>query len=159
MPPNIVLKTSKNVAKKQKVKTMDQPGWNGLILRNQGGLCRKNPPWRLVEKVVREIDSGYGNSFCILEASGDEYVQALRGFNGYHLERRTSQKRDERRYVHYRACYPGASLKAIELKKHDKINSGEHRDLLLLDDVVDGFRSFWKGEGMTPWLEWRILEI
>ena len=137
-------------------KTEARPQQSGLILTNQGGLRRKNPPWQLVEQVIREIDVGHGNSHCCLEAPGYNYIQALHGFNGYHLERRITTSAN---YTHYRACYPGASPKLIELKKHDNINSGEHRDLLHLEDVIDAFRAFYYADGMPALLEWRILDI
>ncbi len=127
-----------------------------LILTNQAGLRRKNPPWKLVEQVIREIDVGHGNSHCCLESPGCTYIQALHGFNGYHLEWRITNAAT---YTHYRACYPGASPKLIELKKHDNVNSGEHRDLLHLEDVIDSFRAFYRGDGMPAFCEWRILNI
>jgi hypothetical protein len=139
--------------------TEARPGRDGLLLKNEAGLSRKNPSWQLVETVVREIDDGHGNSFCVLEASNGHYIQTLRGFNGYHLEWRMFTTAEEKGYVHYRACYPGASPKFMELKKHDFTDPGEHRDLLLLDDVVDGFRSFYSGNSMPAWLEWRSLAI
>ena len=128
----------------------------GLILTNQAGLRRKNPSWKLVEQVIREIDVGHGNSHCCLEAPGDSYIQTLHGFNGYHLEWRVTNGSN---YTHYRACYPGASPKLFELKKHDNMNPGEHRDLVHLEDVIDSFRSFYRGEDMPAFFDWRILEI
>ena len=137
-------------------KTKARQQQDGLILQNQAGLRRKNPPWKLVEQVIREIDVGHGNSHCCLEAPGNTYIQTLHGFNGYHLEWRITSGAT---YTHYRACYPGASPKLIELKKHDTVNSGEHRDLLHLEDVIDSFRVFYRGEGMPALLEWRVIDI
>ena len=137
-------------------KTEEHPQQDGLILTNQAGLRRKNPSWKLVEKVVREIDEGHGNSFCCLEAPGDTYIQTLHGFNGYHLEWRVTNGST---YTHYRACYPGGSSKFFELRKHDNMNPGEHRDLVHLEDVIDSFRAFYRGEGMPAFFEWRILNI
>jgi len=47
----------------------------------------------------------------------------------------------------------------LELKKHDHVSDGEHRDLLHLEDVVDAFRAFHSGSGMPVWLEWRDFGI
>lgn len=137
-------------------KTKARQQLDGLILQNQAGLRRKNPPWKLVEQVIREIDVGHGNSHCCLEAPGNTYIQTLHGFNGYHLEWRITSGAT---YTHYRACYPGASRKLIELKKHDTVNPGEHRDLLHLEDVIDSFRAFYRGEGMPALLLWRVIDI
>jgi len=57
-----------------------------MELENEAGLKRRNPPWPLVERVVRELDEGHGNSFAILSLPGNTYVQTIRGFNGWHLE-------------------------------------------------------------------------
>jgi len=94
-----------------------------------------------------------------LSVPGNTYIQTLRGFNGYHLEWRLTCDGDLNNYIHYRASYPGASLKKMELKKHDYINSGEHRDLLHMRDVIDAFRAFYFGQGMPAWLEWRKIKI
>jgi hypothetical protein len=139
-----------------RVQDHSQP--TGLILTNEAGLRKKNPRWQLVEQVVRELDMGSGNSFCGLERPGDSYVQTLHGFNEYHLEWRINLDALQG-YTHYRACYPGASPKGIELKKHDCTNSGEHRDLVHIDEVIDAFRAFYRGEGMPGWLDWRVLDI
>ena len=89
---------------------------------------------------------------------GNTYIQALCGFNGWHLEWRITGASVDA-YTHLRACYPGASTKPFELKKHDHISEGEHRDLLMLEDVIDAFRCFHRGEDRPPQLEWRELDI
>ncbi len=88
---------------------------------------------------------------------GNSFIQCLHGFNGYHLEWRITNPSGS--YVHYRACYPGASKKAFELKKHNFVNDGEYRDLLNLEDVVDGFRSFHSRLGLPGFLKWRELDL
>ena len=75
---------------------------------------------------------------------------------GYHLEWRNSLSLKD--YSHFRASYPGASKKETELKKHDFVNSGEHRDLIQLADVIDAFRAFYRGDGMPGFFEWRIFD-
>lgn len=140
-------------------KTQTNPQHDSLILTNQAGLRRMNPKWQLVTQVISELDTGQGNSFCCLEAPGFSYIQTLHGFNGYHLEWRESQPGEQKSYSHFRASYPGASSKIFELKKHDNMNSGEYRDLLRLEDVIDAFGAFYRGEGMPAWLEWRTLDI
>lgn len=134
------------------------PSRDGMELENEAGLKRRNPPWPLVERVVRELDEGHGNSFAILSLPGNTYVQTIRGFNGCHLEWRITGASLED-YVHYRAACLGGSAKEIELKKYDAMGDGQHRDLLGPDDVTDAFRAFYRGEEPPAWLEWRELQI
>jgi hypothetical protein len=131
----------------------------GLLLTNEEGLHHKNPPWRRVEQAIRALDTGTGNSFCCLSTPDNTYIQTLHGFNGYHLEWRITGPAEPGGYTHYRAGYPGGSVKAFELKKHNHINPGEHRDLLHLEDVVDSFRAFHRGAGQPAWLNWRPLDL
>lgn len=131
-----------------------------MVLGNQAGLRRRNPSWSLVERVIRELNPGFGNSHCILALPSNTYVQALRGFNGWHLEWRISDPSlGASAYIHLRACHPGGSQKPFELKKHDCMSCGEYRDLMHLEDVIGSFRAFHQGDGLPPWLEWRDLDI
>jgi hypothetical protein len=131
----------------------------GLLLTNEEGLHRKSPPWRLVEQAIRALDTGTGNSFCCLSTPDNTYIQTLHGFNGYHLEWRITGPAEPGGHTHYRACYPGGSRKIFELKKHNHVNSGEHRDFLHLEDVVDAFRAFHRGDPRHAWLDWRTLDL
>ncbi|MCW1924189.1 hypothetical protein OKA05_16605 [Luteolibacter arcticus] len=131
----------------------------GLILKNEAGLHCDNPPWQLVNQVVHELDPGHGNSFCCLAAPDYSYVQTLRGFNGCHLEWRIFTPTAPDGYIHYRAGYPGGSSKPIELKKHDYVSPGEHRDLIQLADVVEAFRAFYQGDGLPALFDWRPIDI
>ncbi len=132
-------------------------GVGTMLLDDEIGRKFKNPPWSLVERVIRNLDPGHFNSFACLSLPGNTYVQCLCGFNGWHLEWRISKK--SRKYVHYRACNPDGSKKPFELKKHDWVNSGEHRDLLKIEDVLDAFHAFHQGLGLPEHLEWRKIDI
>lgn len=130
---------------------------SGMLLENEKGDCIRNPRWQVVERIVRELDPGHFNSFACLSLPENTFVQCLCGFNGYHLEWRITDPAGD--YAHCRACYPGASTKAFELKKHDCISKGEYRDLLHLEDVLDAFRAFHQDAGLPGFLEWRGIEI
>jgi len=134
------------------------PVLKGMLLQDEVGRKQKNPPWSLVEYVIRDLDPGYFNSFACLSVFGNTYVQCLCGFNGWHLEWRISGQ-SSGNYVHYRACYPGASKKSFKLKKNNHVSLGQRRDLLNLEDVVDAFFSFHQNQGLPPWLKWRVLDI
>lgn len=134
-----------------------KPPEGGMLLKNQGGLAKRNPSWELVEKAVRELDPGHFNSYACLSDPGNSYIQCLHGFNGYHLEWRITNPSGS--YVHYRACYPGGSKKSFELKKHDFVSEGQHRDLLNLEDVIDAFHAFHSRQGLPGFLKWRELDL
>lgn len=134
-----------------------KPVGGRMLLKNQIGLKWPNPSWLQVEEVIGQLDPGYFNSHACLSLPGNNYIQVLRGFNGYHLEWRITDPSNS--YVHYRACYPGGSKKRVELKKHDFVNDGQHRDLLNLEDVEKAFRSFHQGQGLPAFLKWRELDF
>lgn len=135
------------------------PQQHGFTLTNQAGVSCKNPEWTLIEQVIRELDTGSGNSFCCLEV-GDKWVQTLHGFNGYHVEWCLNGAAEDDSFAIWRASSLGGSPSLAELKKHDGYtNPGEHRDLLHLDDVLAAFRAFYDGFGMPASLAWRTLDI
>ena len=139
--------------------TLPAPKQDGLILSNEHGLRRKSPSWELVTVVVRGLDAGYGNSFCILEDPDSNYVQALRGFNGYHLEWHEAKIGEPCLFQQYRASYHGGSSKSFELKKSDQTSQGEHKDLMPLDEVIDAFSAFYSAAGKPGWLDWRPIDV
>lgn len=128
-----------------------------MLLANEKGDRIRSPRWHMVERIVRELNPGHFNSFACLALPGNTYIQCLRGFNGHHLEWRVTDPSGD--YAHFRACYPGGSAKAIELKKHDFVSDGEFRDLLHLEDVLDAFRAFHQDEGLPGFLKWRRMGI
>lgn len=130
-----------------------------LILSNEAGLRLKNPAWPMVENAIRGMNPGRGNSFCALENPDRGFVQALCGFNGYHLEWHEGQTGDPGSYQHLRGAYPGGSTKSIELKKHDRMSRGEYRDLLPLEEVIETFLAFYRSAEKPGWLTWRLIEI
>ena len=157
LPVLILLPTQPIRRAQTRPEALPTPGRKGLLLDDELGRRKANPPWPLVERVLHELNPGRGNSFACLSAPGNTYVQCLRGFNGWHLEWRVTGPSGA--YVHYRACRHGGSKKPFELKKHDGMNSGEHRDLLALDDVIGAFRAFHQGLGLPESLVWRQIDI
>lgn len=131
-----------------------------IILTTQAGLRRRYPSTGLVLKVIHETDTGFGNSFCRLESPGNNYVQALHGLNGWHLEWRTTDPANIKRYRHYRAAYIIGSNRARLLRKSDRfVSRGLERDLLGTEDVVQCFLAFlWSGLRPTCF-KWRRLKI
>jgi hypothetical protein len=156
-PQWLISKIHDNHMEQSHEKSDPSPALKGMLFKDEIGRKQKNPPWSLVQYVIFELDPGRFNSFACLSVRGNNFVQCLCGFNGWHLEWRITDPSGN--YVHYRACYPGGSKKPFELKKHNHVNDGQHRDLLNLADVVYTFRSFHQGQGLSPWLKWRVLDI
>ena len=136
----------------ESTKPLPAPAPKRLILSNEEGRRIENPEWDTVETVILQIDPGHGNSFCILKSPSRGFVQALHGFNGYHLEWHEG-------YQHWRGSYPGGSSKRFELKKHDHVNQGEYRDLLPVEEVIESFQAFYRSTEKPGWLDWRSIEI
>jgi hypothetical protein len=116
-----------------------------------------NPPWSLVEYVVRTLDPGDINSHVCLMAPGATYVQCLCGLNGWHLEWRITE--DDGTYVHYRACLHGGSKEPAILQKNDFVSEGEVRDIVQVEHVLEAFHSFHQNLGVPRLLDWRVLHL
>lgn len=138
-------------------KYMTPPPNHCMMLTDESGQRFMNPPWRIVENVIRSLDPGKSNSFACLESPGNCYVQCLRGFNGWHVEIRLTEPSGV--YQQYRACYAGGSKKSFELKKHDFISEGQYRDLLTLESVLISFQSFQEEQVLASSLKWRLIDI
>lgn len=140
--------------------TARQPGpRRRLLLTNHAGLHRRDPPWHLIEHVVRELKPDDHNRFCLLEDETGSYVQTLCGLNGYHLERRITDGGADGSYLHLRGSYPGGSQEPDALRVVQYVNDGEQRDILYCDDVVDAFREFCQASQAPGWLDWRPIEV
>lgn len=132
---------------------------DGLTLTNEAGLRRKNPPWRLVEQAVRDLDPGAGNSYCCLSLPCGSYMQALCGLNGLIVERRLLGTGSAEGYIHLRGCYRGGPAAPERLLKLDGSEAGQQRDRVQPDDVVEAFRIFFRHPEDEGWLDWRRLHI
>ncbi|MGB6222598.1 hypothetical protein [Haloferula sp.] len=129
-----------------------------MKLETEGKGKLGNPPWDVVEEALRELDQGLGNSYAILSIAHSNYVQALRGLNGYHLEWRITGD-DLDKYIHYRAANRSGSSTRKFLVKCDVVNDGQQRDLLSLDSVIEAFRAFFDRKAPPASLLWRVLDL
>lgn len=139
-------------------KPLPAPAQKRLILSNEMGIRVENPEWEIIEAVIHQMNPGRGNSFCILEDPRRGFVQALHGFNGYHLEWNEGSSGSPGPHQLLRGAYPGGSTKSIELKKNDRISAGEYRDLLPIEEVIDVFLAFYRSKGKPEWLTWRPID-
>lgn len=155
--PDLTVEEAQELMNDFLAKICRKPAVARMLLKNEIDQKWWNPTWQEVEDVIRELDPGHFNSFACLSVPGNSYVQCLRGFNGWHLEWRVTKPSGD--YDHYRACYPGGSRKPYELKKHDRVSDGQHRDLLQLDEVLTAFRSFHQDRGLPGSLKWRKFDI
>lgn len=135
-----------------------RPKTHGMRLETEGGLGLPDPPWHRVETALRQLDAGFGNSYASLSLGHANYVQTLRGINGFHLEWRiTGDDVDE--FLHYRAANPGGTCDLVRLRKHDAWNDGQLRDLLVLDQVIEAFRCFFDRKAPPQSLHWRTIDV
>ncbi len=110
--------------------------------------------------VIGEVDTGFGNSFCCLESTHNNYVQALHGLNGWHLEWRVTDPDDNRRYRHYRAENIEGSNRRLPLfKSNYRFSLGLERDLLDTEDVVQCFLAFHRSGVRPKGFKWRRLRF
>ena len=131
-----------------------------MILTTEGGLRREHPSEGIIFRILNDVDTGLGNSFCGLELPGNNYIQALHGLNGWHLEWRVTNPRNIRRYRHYRAANVIGSNRKRLLRKSDKfVSRGLERDLLDTEDVVQCFLAFLRLEARPKHFMWRRLNI
>jgi len=141
---------------KRKTKTKESP----MLLTTQGGLDRYGPSAKVVSQILNVLDTGNGNSFCCLESSAGNYVQALHGLNGWHVEWRSTDPGNGSRYQHYRAAKMVGSNRKRLLRKSDKfVSRGLERDLLDTADVRLCFLTFLRSESRPTCFKWRILKI
>ncbi len=131
--------------------------FSSMFLTDQLKRRFKNPPWSIVDHVVRTLDPGDFNSFAILSGPETTFVQCLCGVHGWHLEWRITGTAGA--YVHYRACHHGGSHEPYFLEKTDCVNEGERRDLVQVDHVLHAFRAFHQGQGMPTCLDWRVIDV
>ena len=115
-----------------------------------------NPTFEAVQEVLDSLDTGFGNSFAILNR-GENYVQTLHGLNGFHLELRENM---ESSFVHYRVGRISDSGGLAELKKSDDMTSqGFSNELLKLHDVVSIFSDFLHGQPRSEAFVWREVDL
>ena len=118
-----------------------------MKLETEGGLSLADPPWHRVETALRQLDVGFGNSCASLSLDPSNYVQTLRGINGFHLEWRiTDNKLD--RLPHHLASDPGRAGEPENLLKLGGKDDGQPCDMLSRDQVIEAFRCFF--DRMAP---------
>ena len=143
-------------SEKRKTRKKESP----MRLTTEGELERYRPSAQLVSQVLHELDTGNGNSFCCLKSSVNNYVQALHGLNGWHVEWRLTDPRNSSRYQHYRAVKMIGSNRKRLLRKSDKVVSrGLERDLLETEDVLHCFQAFLQSKPRPKHFKWRRLKI
>jgi hypothetical protein len=133
---------------------------SGIQLTTEAGLELYRPSAKILSQVISGLDTGNGNSFCCLKSSDGNYVQALHGVNGWHVEWRLTDLGNGGRYHHYRAGKIAGSNRKRLLRKSDKfVSRGLERELLETEDVLDCFETFLRAELRPKCFKWRKLKI
>lgn len=139
---------------------LDQHGHrrDGLLLTNQAGLKQLNPPWRLIESVIRGLNTT-DNRYCCLSQPEEAYIQTLRHPAGMLLERRLIQVTGDGAQPQLRACLPSRPANAVRKPTDAKPQLVGRAGFLMADDVVGAFREFCVSPESSGWLDWKPVSI
>lgn len=154
--PHLTAEDAQKVMDEFFEKWNQKPVGGRAVLTNEIGQKWTNPTWLEVDEAIRELDTGHFNSFACLSRRGNNYIQCLRGLNGWHLEARISRMKSD--YSQLRACRPGGSEKPRALKRTNSVSPGVFRDILEHGDVIAAFRAFHANKVLPP-LIWRPIEV
>jgi hypothetical protein len=120
-----------------------------------------NPTLAFVQEMLSALMIG---DFGILER-GKDYVQTIRGSNGFHLEQRETISLRPRRFEHRKAGRLEADVEAAVLELEDFPDDPEDflpgfsNELLGLPDVMLLFADFWNGLPRSETFVWREFDF
>jgi hypothetical protein len=141
--------SKKNVAKKE------------LVFINVDEDRFPNPTLDFVRQMLSALMVG---DFGILER-GKEYVQTIRGSNGFHLEQRETLSIRPYRFEHHKAGRIEDVTEPAILELEDFADDPEDflpgfsNELLGLTDVLSLFADFWNGQPRSEAFVWREVDL
>ena len=120
-----------------------------------------NPTWAFVQEMLSALAVG---DFGILER-GKEYVQTIRGSNGFHLERRETISLRPYRFEHCKVGRLEDDIEPAILELEDFADDPEDylpgfsNELLGLADVLVLFADFCDGRPRSDLFVWRKVDL
>jgi hypothetical protein len=120
-----------------------------------------NPTMAFVQEMLSALAVG---DFGILER-GKDYVQTIRGSNGFHLEQRDTISIRPRRFEHRKAGRAEAGVEPAILELEDFADDpadflpGFSNELLEVPDVILLFADFWNGQPRSETFVWREVDL
>ena len=120
-----------------------------------------NPTLAFVQEMLSALAVG---DFGILER-GKEYVQTIRGSNGFHLEQRETISIRPYRFEHRKAGRVEADVEAAILELEDFPDDpddfllGFSNELLEVSEVMVLFADFWHGLPRSEMFVWREFDF
>jgi tetratricopeptide (TPR) repeat protein len=130
-----------------------------LFLRFQRGETIYDPSETQVVDGIKSLTLVEGNSYCILERKSGEYVQAMCGVNGFHVEWCLWQDVAAKRYEQYKAGFhepPGTKESCTKAKYSVP---GYSNELLRRPDAKAIFLAFYRSEPRPGQYEWRLMKL
>jgi hypothetical protein len=138
-----------------------------LVLHNGEKARFNNPSLEFVQEILCSLEAG-NDSFVILER-GKEYVQTIRGLNGFHVELQEYVSMKPRRSEHYKVGRNSTQIQAADLELADDFFTDEDtetgdpclpgfsNELLERDEVIVIFSDFWHGKLRSGEFTWRAF--
>jgi hypothetical protein len=120
-----------------------------------------NPTFAFVQEMLSKLEIG---NFGILER-GKNYVQTIRGSNGFHLEQRETISLRPYRFEHRKAGRPEEVVEPAILELEDFPDDpdgflvGFSNELLGLPEVMQLFGDFWHGLPRSEKFVWRKFDF
>ena len=120
-----------------------------------------NPTWAFVQEMLSALEVG---DFGILER-GKDYVQTIRGSNGFHLEQRETISVRPYRFEHCKVGRLEDDIEPVVLELEDFADDPEDclpgfsNELLGLADVLVLFADFCNGRPRSDLFVWRTVDL
>ena len=120
-----------------------------------------NPTLAFVQEMISALEVG---DFGILER-GKNYLQTIRGSNGFHLEQRETVSVRPYRFAHRKAGRIEADVEPAILELEDFADDpddflpGFSNELLGVNDVMQLFADFWNGLPRSETFVWREFDF
>lgn len=120
-----------------------------------------NPTLAFVQEMLSALDVG---DFGILER-GKEYLQTIRGSNGFHIEQRETISLRPYRFTHCKVGRLEADVEPVILELEDFPDDPEDflpgfsNELLEVSDVMVLFADFWNGLPRSERFVWREFDF
>jgi hypothetical protein len=128
-----------------------------LVLQFERGETIYDPSETQVIDGINSLTLIEGNSYCCLERKSGDYVQAMCGVNGFHVEWRVWQDVAADQYEHYKAGFhePPGTKESCTKAKHSV--PGYSNELLRRADAKALFLEFYESKPMPPQYAWRLM--
>jgi hypothetical protein len=135
----------------------DQPFKWRFEMKFQRGETIYDPSADQIASGLRSLRVVEGDSYCILSRRDGDYVQAMCGVNGLHVEWRHFHDGDWKKYDHFKAGYPETSERKERCQKAVYNVPGFANELLTRGDATTIFLTFIGSRAKPAQFHWRRM--